>query len=192
MPARTDEGRLTHRNHAQEGSMDLMNDVRRLASIGTFFIYVGWFFVIYTVIAGVIWWVDLAQRPAFNLLEAFAVSAERDRRPDLPGLRRRRVRLRAAAVRSVHRQQVRLTCGSGGSRSCSSWPSASSRARRVAVRAVSSKARPGCCARTPMAGPSRSCRKRSTPTPTSVDFAWTASPAATTTTGSPAPVAGPC
>ncbi len=55
--------------------MDLMNDVRRLASIGTFFIYVGWFFVIYTLIAGLVWWIDLVQRPAFNLLEAFAISA---------------------------------------------------------------------------------------------------------------------
>ena len=55
--------------------MGLMTDVRRLASIGTFFIYVGWFFVIYTLLAGVVWWIDLAQRPAFNLLEAFAISA---------------------------------------------------------------------------------------------------------------------
>ena len=55
--------------------MDLTNDVRRLASIGTFFIYVGWIFVIYTLLAGIAWWVDLAQRPAFNVFEAFAISA---------------------------------------------------------------------------------------------------------------------
>lgn len=55
--------------------MDLMNDVRRLASIGTFFIYVGWVFIIYAVIAGIVWWIDLAQRAAFNLIEAFAISA---------------------------------------------------------------------------------------------------------------------
>lgn len=55
--------------------MDLMNDVRRLATIGTFFITVGWIFVIYSLIAAIIWWIDLAQRPAFNLLEAFAISA---------------------------------------------------------------------------------------------------------------------
>ncbi len=55
--------------------MDLMNDVRRLASIGTFFIYVGWIFVVYSLIAGLAWWIDLAQRPAFNLIEAFAISA---------------------------------------------------------------------------------------------------------------------
>ena len=53
----------------------LVNDARRLATIGTFFITVGWVFVIYAVIAGVLWWVDLAQREAFNILEAFAISA---------------------------------------------------------------------------------------------------------------------
>ena len=55
--------------------MDLLNDARRLASIGTYFIVIGWIFVIYALIAGVIWWIDLAQREAFNIFEAFAISA---------------------------------------------------------------------------------------------------------------------
>ena len=55
--------------------MNIQSDARRLASIGTFFIIVGWVFVIYAVIAGLLWWIDLAQRPAFNLFEAFAISA---------------------------------------------------------------------------------------------------------------------
>lgn len=55
--------------------MDLMNDVRRLASIGTFFIVVGWIAVIYALLSGLAWWIDLAQRPAFNIFEAFAISA---------------------------------------------------------------------------------------------------------------------
>jgi amino acid transporter len=55
--------------------MELEKDVRRLATIGTFFIIVGWIFVIYTVIAGLMWWFDLAQRPAFNFIEALAISA---------------------------------------------------------------------------------------------------------------------
>ena len=55
--------------------MDLMNDARRLATIGTFFITIGWVAVIYALIAGVIWWIDLAQREAFNLFESFAISA---------------------------------------------------------------------------------------------------------------------
>ena len=54
--------------------MDLLNDARRLASIGTYFIVIGWIFVIYALIAGVIWWIDLAQREAFNFLEALAIS----------------------------------------------------------------------------------------------------------------------
>ena len=55
--------------------MDLLNDARRLASIGTYFIVVGWIFVIYALIAGVLWWIDLAQREAFNWFEALALSA---------------------------------------------------------------------------------------------------------------------
>lgn len=54
--------------------MDLTNDVRRLATIGTFFIYIGWIFIAYSLIAGLVWWIDLAQRPGFNLFEAFAIS----------------------------------------------------------------------------------------------------------------------
>jgi hypothetical protein len=54
--------------------MDLLNDARRLASIGTSFSVVGWIFVIYALIAGVLWWIDLAQREAFNFLEALAIS----------------------------------------------------------------------------------------------------------------------
>ena len=53
----------------------LLKDARRLASIGTFFIVAGWVFVIYAIIAGIIWWIDLAQRPAFNWFEALALSA---------------------------------------------------------------------------------------------------------------------
>ena len=35
--------------------MDIATDVRRLASIGTFFIIIGWIGIIYTLIAGVLW-----------------------------------------------------------------------------------------------------------------------------------------
>ena len=55
--------------------MDIISDARRLATIGTFFIVVGWVAVIYAVIAGLLWWIDLAGREAFNILEAFAISA---------------------------------------------------------------------------------------------------------------------
>ena len=55
--------------------MDITSDARRLATIGTFFITIGWVGVIYTLVAGVLWWVDLATREAFNVFEAFAISA---------------------------------------------------------------------------------------------------------------------
>ncbi|HYH93970.1 MAG TPA: hypothetical protein VD763_12475 [Candidatus Saccharimonadales bacterium] len=55
--------------------MDLVNDARRLASVGTFFITIGWVAVIYAFIAGLLWWIDLAGRAAFNFLESFAISA---------------------------------------------------------------------------------------------------------------------
>ena len=55
--------------------MDLTSDARRLASVGTLFITVGWVAVIYATVAGVIWWIDLASREAFNIVEGLAISA---------------------------------------------------------------------------------------------------------------------
>jgi hypothetical protein len=55
--------------------LDLTSDARRPASVGTFFITIGWVALIYALIAGVIWWVDLASREAFHFIEAFAISA---------------------------------------------------------------------------------------------------------------------
>jgi hypothetical protein len=54
--------------------MDVLNDARRLAGIGTFFIIVGWVGFIYALIAGLLWWIDLAMSEAFNFIEAFAIS----------------------------------------------------------------------------------------------------------------------
>ena len=53
----------------------IAKDARRLASIGTFFIVAGWVFVVYALIAGVLWWIDLAQREAFNIVTSLAISA---------------------------------------------------------------------------------------------------------------------
>lgn len=55
--------------------MDIRQEAGRLATVATFFVWVGWFFVLYAVVAGVIWWIDLASKDAFNFLEAFALSA---------------------------------------------------------------------------------------------------------------------
>ena len=54
--------------------MDLQKDAARLATIATVFVWVGWFFVLYAIIAGIFWWIDLASREAFNFLEALAIS----------------------------------------------------------------------------------------------------------------------
>ena len=53
----------------------LQKDARRLASVGTFFIIAGWVFVVYAIVAGVLWWFDLAQRDSFDWLESLAISA---------------------------------------------------------------------------------------------------------------------
>jgi hypothetical protein len=53
----------------------LLNDARRLATVATFFIVIGWVAVIYSLVAGVLWWINLASRSTFNVFEAFAVSA---------------------------------------------------------------------------------------------------------------------
>ncbi len=55
--------------------MDVNREAQRLASIATYFVWVGWIFVIYAVVAGVLWWIDLASKEAFNFLESFALSA---------------------------------------------------------------------------------------------------------------------
>ena len=55
--------------------MDIQKEAARLASVATFFVIVGWIAVIYALVAGVLWWFDLAQREAVNIFEAFAISA---------------------------------------------------------------------------------------------------------------------
>jgi hypothetical protein len=54
--------------------MDVRAEARRLASVATFFVSVGWIAVAYAIIAGVLWWIDLASRDGFSILEALGVS----------------------------------------------------------------------------------------------------------------------
>jgi hypothetical protein len=54
--------------------MDILAEARRLAGIATVFVWVGWFFVIYAIVAGIFWWIDLASREAFNILSALGIS----------------------------------------------------------------------------------------------------------------------
>ena len=55
--------------------MNLQRDASRLATIATVFVWIGWIGVLYSFVAGILWWIDLAQRAAFNIFEAFAISA---------------------------------------------------------------------------------------------------------------------
>ena len=54
--------------------MDIRAEARRLASIATVFVWVGWFFVLYAILAGVFWWIGLTSKEAFNWLEALGLS----------------------------------------------------------------------------------------------------------------------
>lgn len=54
--------------------MDISTEARRVASIATYFVWVGWFFVIYAVIAGIFWFIDLAGKPNVNWLQALGLS----------------------------------------------------------------------------------------------------------------------
>ena len=54
--------------------MDVRAEARRLASVATFFVWVGWIAVVYAVVAGALWWVDLASRDGFSILEALGIS----------------------------------------------------------------------------------------------------------------------
>jgi hypothetical protein len=56
-------------------TVDIQRDAQRLVTIATIFVWVGWLAVLWSVIAGILWWIDLAGREAFNFLEAFAISA---------------------------------------------------------------------------------------------------------------------
>ena len=55
--------------------MDLQRDAARLATIATIFVWVGWLAVLYCAVAGILWWIDLTGREAFNFIEAFAISS---------------------------------------------------------------------------------------------------------------------
>ena len=54
--------------------MEIRAEARRLVRIATVFIALGWILVAYAVVAGVIWWVDLASSEGFDLLESLGQS----------------------------------------------------------------------------------------------------------------------
>jgi len=55
--------------------MDIREEARRLAGIATVFVWVGWFFVIYAIVAGIFWFFDLLGKQPFNFFEALGLSA---------------------------------------------------------------------------------------------------------------------
>ncbi|HSM32523.1 MAG TPA: hypothetical protein VK987_00375 [Anaerolineae bacterium] len=55
--------------------MDVMKEAQRLASLATVFVWLGWLAIVWALIAGVLWWIDVASKDAFDLLEAFALSS---------------------------------------------------------------------------------------------------------------------
>jgi hypothetical protein len=54
--------------------MNIRSEALRLATVGTVFVFVGWFVVIYAIVAGAFWWIDRAQSEAINWLEALGAS----------------------------------------------------------------------------------------------------------------------
>lgn len=54
--------------------MEIRAEARRLASVATIFVYVGWFFVLYAIIAGIFWWIDLASKANINFIQALGAS----------------------------------------------------------------------------------------------------------------------
>ncbi len=54
--------------------MEIRAEARRLVRIATVFIALGWILVTYAVVAGVVWWIELASRDEFDLLQALGLS----------------------------------------------------------------------------------------------------------------------
>lgn len=55
--------------------MDLMKEAQRLVTLATVFVWLGWIGVAWALIAGLLWWIDLWGKEAFNFFEAFALSS---------------------------------------------------------------------------------------------------------------------
>jgi Kef-type K+ transport system membrane component KefB len=55
--------------------MDVMKEAQRLASLATVFVWLGWLAIVWALVAGVLWWIDMASKDAFNFIEAFALSS---------------------------------------------------------------------------------------------------------------------
>jgi len=54
--------------------VEIRAEARRLVRIATVFIALGWILVTYAVIAGAVWWIQLASREGFDVVEALGLS----------------------------------------------------------------------------------------------------------------------
>ena len=54
--------------------MDTRAEARRLAGVATVFVWVGWFFVLYAILAGVFWWIGLTAQENIDFVEALGAS----------------------------------------------------------------------------------------------------------------------
>jgi len=54
--------------------VEIRAEARRLVRIATVFIALGWILVTYAVIAGAVWWIQLASREGFDLVAALGLS----------------------------------------------------------------------------------------------------------------------
>jgi hypothetical protein len=54
--------------------MEIRAEARRLANVATFFVWVGWLTVIYAIVSGILWWIDLTSSETFDFLQAFGLS----------------------------------------------------------------------------------------------------------------------
>jgi len=55
--------------------LDIQREASRLVGLATVFVWLGWLGIIWALVAGVFWWIDLASKEAFNFIEAFAASS---------------------------------------------------------------------------------------------------------------------
>jgi len=56
------------------GDVEIRAEARRLVRIATVFIALGWILVAYALVAGVMWWIDLASREGFDLPKTLGLS----------------------------------------------------------------------------------------------------------------------
>jgi hypothetical protein len=55
--------------------MNVYKEAQRLVSLATVFVWLGWIGIGWALLAGALWWLDLASKESIDWLEAFAASS---------------------------------------------------------------------------------------------------------------------